>query len=228
MRSFNVLSRISLALLCSLLSRALRDSWEDSITPDYSEFYYYRNLEEKMAEVMSINNCSTSGNVITGFESIEQHKSDFVINVMKPPANVTRKWGTEGNELYAVRKIYMKTTSNLCHSKQFKSFKRGVFKLSKGCLDMFHTDKTTGVRTKVIKRYGATLHPAHVRCNTKASGSVCLAASKNAEQVPHEYRSLNVYPFLVTARSVLVARSGKIFLLFYSSLFVIDYFSLFL
>ena len=208
MKSIYFLVHFCRVLLWSLLSEALRDSWEDALTPDYSEFYYYRNLEEKMSEVMSINNCSTSG-VYTGFEALPTARPDFAITVIKPPPLVGRKWGSEGNEYHDYAKIYIKTTLNLCHSKSYISYKKGGFKHSKGCLDMFKTDKMTGVRTKVIKRYGATLHPEHIRCKTKQSGSICVGASKNAEQIPLEFRSFNAHPFLITAQNVIVARSGE-------------------
>jgi len=32
------------------------------LVPDYSEYYYYPSIRHKMAEAMSVNNCSMSGN----------------------------------------------------------------------------------------------------------------------------------------------------------------------
>ena len=204
------LQRLLFAGIYVLLSKALRDNWEDALIPDYNEFYYYNNLEEKMAEVMSINNCTTSGHTLTGFESEQGRDADISIEIVKPPSSVLRKWGVEGNELHMIHQLYLKTTANLCSSKPYISYKKGVFKLSKGCLDMYHNDKVTGERVKAVKRYGATFHPYHIRCGTKDSSKVCVAASKYPEQVPLKFRSLNAYPFLIEAKNLVVARSGTL------------------
>lgn len=193
--------------LFNLSSRALRSSYEDFLIPDYSEFYYYHNLYEKLSETMSINNCSITGDVNNAFEPKFGHKADLSIQLINPPSSITRKWGTERNELHAIPKLFIKVTSNLCTSKAFISYKRGLFKNSKGCLRMYQIN-SSGARIKVIKRYGATLHPEHIRCITKESSRACIPASEGLMQLPQQYRSLNSYPFLITAHNVIVAKSG--------------------
>ena len=161
-----------------------------------------------MAETMSINNCSIQSDIETGFESKEGGKSDFSIQIIAPSSSVTKKWGTEGNERHSIEKLFVRVTANLCSSRSFLDYKLGHFKNSKGCLKMYRFDRS-GNRTKVIKRYGATLHPEHIRCNNKESARSCIPASRHPEQLPTIYRSLNTYPFLIRAQNVIVARSGK-------------------
>lgn len=197
-----------LGSLWILSLQALRDSYEDALIPDYSEHYYYHNLADKMAETMSINNCTIHSDSKTGFESKRGDNSDFSIQIIPPASSVTQKWGTEGNEQHSIAKLFMRVTENLCSSKPFLDYRSGRFKNSKGCQQMYRYDRS-GNRTKVIKRYGATLHPEHIRCSNKESARSCLPASKRPEQLPTIFRSLNTYPFLIRAQNVIVARSGK-------------------
>jgi hypothetical protein len=208
MRLAECFSLFCFLCLFNFSSRALRGSYEDFLIPDYSEFYYYRNLHEKLSETMSINNCSVTGDISAAFEPQLGDKADFSIQLINPPTSVTRKWGTERNELYAIPKLFIKVTRNLCTSKAFSFYKRGQFKNSKGCLKMFQIN-SSGARVKVIKRYGATLHPEHIRCITKESARICIPASEGFTQLPQQYRSLNSYPFLITAHNVIVAKSGE-------------------
>lgn len=207
MRSSECFTFFCFICLFSFSSRALRSSYEDFLIPDYSEFYYYHNLHEKLSETMSINNCSITGDTITAFEPKLGDKADLSIQLINPPSSITRKWGTEGNELHAIPKLFFRVTSNLCTSKAFIFYKRGHFKNSKGCLKMYQIN-SSGARIKVIKRYGATLHPEHIRCITKDSARMCIPASERLTQLPQRYRSLNAYPFLITAHNVIVAKSG--------------------
>jgi hypothetical protein len=207
MRSAEWFSLLHFLCFFNFSSRALRNIHEDFLIPDYSEFYYYRNLHEKLSETMSINNCSITGDLSTAFEPKLGDKADLSIQLINPPSSVTRKWGTESNELHAIPKLFIKVTGNLCTSKAFISYKRGNFKNSKGCLKMYQIN-SSGARIKVIKRYGATLHPEHIRCITKESARICTPASERLTELPQQYRSLNSYPFLITAHNVIVAKSG--------------------
>jgi hypothetical protein len=111
--------------------------------------------------------------------------------------------------LFNISTIYMRTTSDLCTAKKFIAFKRGLYKSSKGCADIWKDDAhSDGKRTKQIIRYGATIHPTHVRCNNKAATSVCAAAGEHKMPLATEFRRLHQYPFLITAKDVLVSRSG--------------------
>jgi hypothetical protein len=178
----------------------------DELVPDYSEFYYYHNLNEKLGETLSVNNCTTSGDH-TGFEPTNGKSADFDITIIRPSTAVTNRWGTQGREIFNMSKIYSRTTPNLCGSPAFLDFKRGSILYTKGCLKMFRYD-VLGRRVKVINRYGATLHPEHVRCSIKKASSQCVAASTHPLQLPNEFRSLNSYPFMINVKRAIVSRSG--------------------
>ena len=178
----------------------------DEFVPDYSEFYYYRDIQEKVVEIMSINNCTAHGDS-KGFEPQNGARADFEIKIVPPADAILRRWGTEGNEFHNVSRIFARTTLNLCTAKSFISFKRGGTVFAKGCLKMYKNN-SEGVRVKVVDRYAATLHPEHVRCNVKQSSSQCVEASKGPFQVSNELRSLHSYPFMVTTKNAIISRSG--------------------
>jgi hypothetical protein len=67
-----------------------------------------------------------------------------------------------------------------------------------------------GRRRKTIKRYPATLHPDHIRCDAKAGAQACSMGASQPALVHESYRSLHKYPFLVTAKQVVVGRGGMI------------------
>ena len=178
----------------------------DELIPDYSEFYYYHNLHEKMGETLSISNCTSSGD-FTGFEPEEGGVADFQIRVIPPSKALIERWGSEGSERHNVSKIYVRTNPILCASRPFIKYKKGGILFAKGCLKMYQYNKD-GEREKVINRYGATLHPEHVRCDCKQASIQCVAASQHLLQLPDELRSLHSYPFMMTAKNAIVSRSG--------------------
>lgn len=206
-----ILFIVFVSIICCI-SEGLRNSKnpEDKSVPDYSEFYYYKNLYEKMEESLSVNNCTTSGDY-TGFESKSNYDktritADFNVRVVPPPKSVIKRWGTEGQEIHNISKIFIGTTSNLCESEPMTRISGILF--SKGCMKMVSTNKL-GERTKVINRYASTLHPDHVRCSVaKKARRQCVTASTQPLQLPDEYRSLNAYPFLIDVKNVMVSRSG--------------------
>jgi hypothetical protein len=100
MRLAEFFSLFCFLCLFNFSSRALRGSYEDFLIPDYSEFYYYRNLHEKLSETMSINNCSVTDDISAAFEPQLGDKADFSIQLINPPTSVTRKWGTENVNPY--------------------------------------------------------------------------------------------------------------------------------
>ena len=205
---------LALVIFLVLLTKlnCLRDKgYEFNFVPDYSERYYYRDLKEKFHEVMSINNCTTSG--INNFEydvSYMKNKlaADINVEIILPPSYVREKWGNL--EMFELSKVYIQTTPSLCISKQYISFKRGMYKNSKGCFKTHIVDTKTKKIMKRIKTYPATLHSDHIRCASSESSTVCVTASKNPYQLPQKFRYLNRYPFLVTAKNLVVSRSGML------------------
>mmetsp|Transcript_4078 Transcript_4078/g.4208 ORF Transcript_4078/g.4208 Transcript_4078/m.4208 type:complete len:524 (-) Transcript_4078:169-1740(-) len=178
----------------------------DEFVPDYSEFYYYRNLYDKMEESLSVNNCSTSGDS-TGFEPNDGRTADFDIRVIPPSKAVIKRWGTEGYEKHNISRLFIRTSPNLCEAKSFLEFKRGGILYAKGCVKMVTINKLDQ-RIKFINRYASTLHPDHIRCYAKKATSQCVTASTHPLQLPNEFRSLNTYPFLIKVKNAIVSRSG--------------------
>jgi Glycosyltransferase 61 len=204
--------RETLALLLILrtlhLTNCLRGSIGNEFIPDYRQ-YYYTDLPEKFAEVMSLNNCTTSGEH-TGFEASKGTAADLHISIVPPPTYVTRRWGTEGHESFNVSRVYMRLTGNLCKAKKFIKFKQGEYKHAKGCMELYETEKHTGETKKRIIRYGATVHPVHVRCENKIVAKTCAAAGVGNVELPKEFRMLHQYPFLITAKRAVVVKSGML------------------
>ena len=178
----------------------------DEFVPNYSEFYNYHNVSDKMQETLSISDCTIYDHD-SMYNSRAIADSDLQIRVVPPTTSVIKRWGTERHEIFNVQKIYMRTTENLCSSKPYIKYKRGGVLYAKGCLKMFKTDPS-GKRVKVINRYAATLHPEHVRCDITEAHNQCIAASEHALPVPDSMRTLNSYPFLVTTKNALISRSG--------------------
>lgn len=139
-------------ILCFIyLVSSLRGS-DEPLVVDYSEFYYYRNLEEKMVESMSINNCSLRG---PGFNIKGILEGDLSAVIVPPSVEVTKRWGTKSHQTFIDDQTYAQVSKNLCTSKKFKQFKKGTFKLAKGCKQMFKL--VNGVRIKEINRYGSSV-----------------------------------------------------------------------
>ena len=81
----------------------------DYLVPDYHEQYYYSSLSAKIAESMSINNCTLSG-VITTFPPKPGDKADMDIQMVPPPPEVLKRWGTQGHERHSISKVYFRST----------------------------------------------------------------------------------------------------------------------
>jgi Glycosyltransferase 61 len=194
-------------LICDGLRGQELEKVGDEFVPDYSEFYYYREIQEKVVEIMSINNCTAHGDS-RGYEPQSGARADIEIKIVPPAGAILQRWGTEGNEFHNVSRIFARTTSNLCSAKAFMSFQRGGTLYAKGCLKMYKTGAKGGERVKAIDRYAATLHPEHVRCDVKQSLGQCVSASRTPLQVPTVLRSLHSYPFMVTTRNAIISRSG--------------------
>ena len=149
------------------------------LIPDYSENYYYKSLKEKFAEVMSINNCTTSG-AKTGFDARSGVQGDINVRVIPPPTSVIEAWGHRRNaEIRNGTKLTFRTNGKLCKSSSFKEFKRGDYKFAKGCEKMIGYD-SLGRQFKKVKKWGATLHPEHIRCDSKTGLRYMYASSKES------------------------------------------------
>jgi hypothetical protein len=182
------------------------------LVPDYTVKYYYTSLQEKFTEIMSINNCSavaTTGEALLGYEPRAGATPDLEVRVIPPPAAVTQRWGTYAHELYNQTRLTFRANEELCTSDLFAGFKRGNYKDAKGCGQMIQFDRM-GKQFKIIKRRGATLHPEHIRCQSKRSSDTCMDASKSPLALEPDLRSFHQYPFLVTARRAVISRGGQL------------------
>lgn len=63
---------------------------------------------------------------------------------------------------------------------------------------------------RTAKRMGSTLHPDHPRCDHRAATNACKLGSVKPTPVRDSDRKLHSYPFVVTARNVIVSRGGMI------------------
>lgn len=191
-------------LLIALASRccALRDS-DYPLVVDYSEHYMYHQLHGKMSESMSVNNCTIGGDYSFG----DARVLDLMVKVLGPPAKVAKKWGVQCFK--PVNRIFTHVSNNLCTSPRYRDVVKGFFKRAKGCYKVFIVDDN-GVRKKRFNDYGATLHPEHTRCNSAVAGSVCQLGSNGMQVVDPFYRKLGSFPFQVTAKKVVVSRSGML------------------
>ena len=165
------------------------------------------SLREKFDEIMSVNNCTTSGEV-TGFET-RRKKADLHVEVIPPKEAILRRWGTFRHEKLNVTKLTYRTNEKLCLSKDFKEFKYGQYKDAKGCGEMTHYDRM-GRLVKGIKRRGATLHPEHIRCESKRASETCMQASVRSMPLDKDLREFHHYPFLITAKQAIVSRGGQL------------------
>lgn len=101
-------------------------------------------------------------------------------------------------------------TNNLCASRNFRDLRKGFYKRAKGCYKVYAIDKISGRRQKRFNDYGATMHPEHVRCDNIKATSVCEGGVSGITVVDRYLREMHAYPFVVTARNVVVARSGML------------------
>lgn len=213
-----IFSFISLFLLVFHLSESLRQGIQfknDEFVPDYNDKYYYLDIKDKMIESMSTNNCTLFGGKLPVSSTIggtdNRKNADLIVKVMPPKSRkFLDKW--QNNREISV---YAKANSNLCNCKHYnKNFKTGAFRASKGCFQMLIDDPTTGQKIKRVNRYGATLHPDHIRCDVESAVKVCEAVLTNENfglvQVPDKFRNLNAFPFVMLAKNVVVSNSGML------------------
>ena len=173
---------------------------------DYSPYYYYPNLKNKMKESMSVNNCTIAGASL----GIDYGQSaDLSVRVISPPQYVVKKWTPDVEKLLKHR-IFTQVSNNLCSSKVFQGVvRKGFFKRAKGCYKVYG-ETLIGRKYKRFNDYGATLHPEHVRCDNVKSASVCDGKVSGLTLVDKFLRELHAFPFVVTAQNVVVARSGML------------------
>jgi hypothetical protein len=166
---------------------------KDEYRVDYHK-YYYATLQDKIAESLSISNCTV------GYEQ------DLFARLLPPSKLVTSIWGTHGKEKME-GKVYFRTTGAMCRSKKFiDNIKRGNYKGAKGCMGMaYGPDKKP---FPMPPRFAATLHPYHPRCDNVYASTACNDGSLAPALVRESDRELHSYPFMVTANKAIVARSG--------------------
>jgi len=188
---------------------------------DFDQRYYYANIYTKMAESLSVSNCTMGGGIKDwhGYGPPNGHDADVEVHMHPPGKTVLQQWQSlkyslsETPTKHATRRQFVRVSPSLCVSKEFKFYSAGHFRSAKGCLKMIQKDKNTGRETKVVNTYGATLHPDHSRCNHMAAVQACKTSTKQATDYPIEIENETpianeAYPFLVTAKDVIVARSG--------------------
>ena len=202
--AFEFFRRILLARL--LLASALRNS-QYPLMADYNE-YYYLSVRDKMNESLSLNNCTVAGK--NWFVGDNHLKPELFLRIVPPSKHVRKNWGYLNHEKSADdSKLFLHISNNLCEHTLFKKLKTGHWGSAKGCYKIYKRVK--GVLQKVRYKYGATLHPDHIRCNVDLSASVCSSGEKSPIPVRTEDRRFHNYPFVVKSNyGVLVARSGML------------------
>lgn len=184
----------------------LRNDPEHHLVVDYSEHYYYHRISEKMRESLSISNCTMSGDYTDGLANMKD-EYDLYVKVVPPPNKVIAKW-SDKNYYKAQTRIFAHVTENLCNSPRFKDLVKGFYKRAKGCYKVYIIDKN-GIKQKRLNTYGATLHPEHVRCDNQVASSICHQGGTSGLQViDRQYRRLNSYPFVISAKRVVIGRGG--------------------
>lgn len=206
------------SLFCLLVSLSLlmrhvapvRNNSEYPLVPDYMP-YLYSTLHEKMAEAMSINNCTIVGlNWYIG-EHDRIHQPDLRAKVVPPKDDTRARWGEVKFEKQVLEnsKVFNLANDALCQAKSFWGYRKGHFRDSKGCGDMYV--RVRGKKVKKVKRYAATLHPSHMRCDIEAAKDACQSREKKSSgpfTVGEKYRRYGNFPFVVTTQDTLVSRSG--------------------
>lgn len=180
---------------------------KDGIHPlvvDYHEYYYYKSLRAKMDESLSVSNCTMNGDVRIGVK--KGQSADLHISVVPPSKQLIDKWSAENSA--RPHRLFSQISDNLCAAPKFKDIVKGHYKRAKGCYKVYMKDKR-GIMKKRFNDYGATLHPEHIRCeNTLLSGHCNNNDRTGMQVVPNHMRKLHEYPFLVTAKNVIVGRGG--------------------
>jgi hypothetical protein len=191
--------------VCVAVIWGVATALQDGIHPlvvDYDEYYYYKSLRSKMAESLSISNCTVDGDVRLGRKT---GKADLVVKEVPPSKALVAKWSLDN----AARphRLFAQVSSNLCKATKFSDIVKGHYKRAKGCYKVYVTD-SRGIRKKRFNDYGATLHPEHIRCENTLLTGLCNNGQTAMQVVPDFLRKLHEYPFLVTAQKVIVGRGG--------------------
>lgn len=181
-------------------------SLKDGIHPlvvDYDEYYYYKSLKNKMIESLSISNCTIDGDVKIG--NIKNKRADLTVKSISPSKALLEKWNEDNPS--RPHRLFAQVSANLCTAKKFNEIVKGHYKRAKGCYKVYAVDKH-GFKKKRFNDYGATLHPEHIRCENTLLSSVCNGGQTGMQVVPNHMRKLHKYPFLITAKQVIVGRGG--------------------
>ena len=188
---------------------------------DFDEYYYYKSATAKMAESLSVSNCTLDGiQKWKGYNPISGHTADVHFQTVAPNKKIYMQWRElhfslqESREKHATRRQFIQISPSLCTSKEFRFYSDGHFRRAKGCFQMILTDPKTGKRLpKRVNTYGATLHPDHSRCNHQAAVQACKTATLRATDYPVDILDSTpianeAYPFIISAKDVIVAKSG--------------------
>lgn len=189
--------------LISSIASALKDGVHPLVV-DYHEYYYYKSIRAKMDESLSISNCTMNGAVRIGVKKNEA--ADLHVKEVLPSKQLIEKWAVS-NKARPTR-IFAQISDNLCATNKFKDILKGHYKRAKGCYKVYVKDKR-GFIKKRFNDYGATFHPEHIRCENTFAQTLCNNNDATGMQVvPNHMRKLHEYPFLVTAKQVVVGRGG--------------------
>ena len=230
MRLFVGMSWLLILLTCVTCHRFLEwnlpgarygDPWN---VVDFNPDYYYKAITHKMAESLSVSNCTISGSVGDSWSPYTPkagHAADIVIKIVPPSEDIFTEWRTLHTSLqesaghHATMRQFVRVDASLCIQKEFKFYSEGHFRRAKGCINMIETDPKTLRQKKRINAYGATLHPDHSRCNHMAGVKACQTSTQHATDYPHEILAETpianeAHPFIITAKDVIVAKSGML------------------
>lgn len=194
-------------LYYSIITLSLRNNEDISmqLVVDYTDKYYYDNINDKMIESLSVNNCTLSG--LHGEHNIGD--KDLYVEIIKPSNNIINKW-LNNPEFSRKRNTFYRTSEELCNHKQFKDFYKGFYKKAKGCEDVYVIDPMTGRKNKTVIQWGFTLHPAAFRCDNKRAFMACHTSAKKPAVLLSDERDLHQYPFKITTYNAVVSKSGMI------------------
>jgi len=194
--------------IISLLELRCFSKWSgDPEVIDYRS-YYYKSIREKMSESLSANNCTIAGAAL-GFKYGDE-TADLQIKERHPSKELVNMWDINLKlNSKSAQKVFYHTNRVLCSTDRYRDFKKGFYKRAKGCFN--YTAYNHLPRNKrPINKWHATLHPNHIRCDNQIVTNVCLIASKEPQLVPFQFRQLYSPPFIISAKNVIVARSGMI------------------
>ncbi len=185
--------------------------------------YNYLSIRSKMSESISLSNCSVAGAAM-GIKLGDP--ADLQVKLIFPKKTLLKEYQLNNNlykydinnEMFEFDFVnnsesnsYFQVNSELCNDIRFVNFRKGYYKLGKGCSNSIIGKKQANKNEKrKAITYFATLHPDHIRCNNEDSTRLCLTAATGPTKIPLKYLSFNSYPFLITANQVMVGRSGMI------------------